>query len=130
MKIDCPETINHLPKELVDFARRQIVNAILNKGDERRDEGRHHMMLPVVAVPIDLDNQPAGAAFDLITRDISASAISLIHSEKIVGQRLAVQLRIARETVNIVIEIVWSEALGPFYGAGGEFRDKLDYFPG
>jgi hypothetical protein len=88
------------------------------------------MMLPVVAVPIDLDNQPTGAAFDLITRDISASAISLIHSENIIDQRLAVQLRIAGETVNIVIEIVWSEALGPFYGAGGEFRDKLDYFPG
>lgn len=130
MNIDCPEKTNHLPQELIDFTRRQIVNAILYKGDERRAESRHHMMLPVVAVPLDLDNQPTGAAFDLITRDISASAISLIHTEKIIDQRLAVQLRIAGETVNAVIEIVWSQSLGPFYGAGGEFRDKLDYFPG
>ena len=130
MKIECPEEISHLPKELVDFARRQIVNATLYKGDERRNEGRHHMMLPVRAVAIDANNHSTGETFDLITRDVSASAVSLFHSEKIVDKRLAIQLRIAGEEVNVVIDVVWSEPLGPFYGASGEFREKLDQFPG
>ena len=130
MKIECPEEIGHLPKELVDFARRQIVNATMFKGDERRNEGRHYMLLPVRVVPVDPFNQPTGAAYDLVTRDISASAISMLHTEQIVDQRLAIQLRIGGEIVNVVIDVVWSEPLGPFYGAGGEFREKLDRFPG
>jgi hypothetical protein len=130
MKIDCPEETSHLPKLLVDFARRQIVNATLYKGDERRNEGRHHIMLPVRAVPVDSYNRPIGDEFDLITRDISATAISLLDTAQIVDGRLAIQLRIAGEDVNVVIDVVWTEPLGPFYGAGGEFRDKLDHFPG
>lgn len=130
MNIVCPEETSHLPDELVAFARRQIVNATLYKGDERRNEGRHHMLLPIRAVPIDHNNHALGETFDLITRDISASAVSLIHTESILNDRLAIQLRIAGECVNVVIEVIWSEPLGPFYGAGGEFCEKLDQFPG
>ncbi len=130
MKIECPEETSHLPQELVDFARRQIVNATMYKGDERRKEGRHYILLPVRAVPVDTDNFPSGDSFDLITRDISASAISLFHMDEIDYPRLALQLRVADETVNVVVDVIWSEPLGPFYGAGGEFREKLSYFPG
>lgn len=130
MKIDFAEETSHLPRELVDFGRRQIVNATMYKGNERRFEGRHHLLLPVRAIPVDANNAPVGESFDLITRDIAASAISLLHTDPIDAHRLALQLRIAGETVNVVIDIVWSEPMGPFYGAGGEFRDKLDFFPG
>jgi hypothetical protein len=129
MKVACPEETSHLPDELVAFARRQIVNATLYKGDERRGEGRHHMLLPIRAVAVDQANRPTGEPFDLVSRDISASGISLVHTETIRDERMAIQLRIAGETVNVVIDVVWSEPLGPFYGAGGEFRDKLDQFP-
>ena len=130
MKIDCPEETSHLPQELVDFARRQIVNATMYKSDERRLEGRHHILLPVRAIPVDANNDPTGDSFEMITRDIAVSAISLLHTDQIDDPRLALQLRIAGETVNVVVDVVWSEPLGPFYGAGGEFRDKLDCFPG
>ena len=110
--------------------RRQIVNATLYKGNERRNEGRHHLLIPVRVVPVDHHNRPTGLAYDLITRDISASAISLVHTQPIEDQRLAIQLRIAGESVNVIIDIVWSEPLGPFYGASGEFREKLAQFPG
>lgn len=130
MKIECPEDISHLTAELVAFARRQIVNAVLYRGDERRRRDRHHMMLPVRAVPVDKYNRPCGQPFDLITRDISATSISLLHTEEITDERLGLQFRIAGDDVNVVIDIVWSEPLGPFYGAGGEFRDKLAQFPG
>ena len=122
--------IKTLPKELVDFARRQVVNAMFFKGDERRREGRYPMMLPVRAVQVDADNKPLGECFDLITRDMSSTGISLIHTDPIQGDRLAIHFFIAETEVNLVIDIVWSRELGPFYGAAGRFVVKLDQFPG
>ena len=127
--IEYPASIDSLPKELVDFARRQIVNATMYKGDERRQEDRHMMMLPVRAVRVDENNQPLGETFDLITRDVSASAIGLIHSQRIHGKRLAIQFVMAGTEVNLVIDIAWSGPMGPFYGAGGPFVERLDQFP-
>jgi hypothetical protein len=118
-----------LPKELIDFARRQVVNATLYKGDERRSEGRHPMMLPVRAVQVDDENQPLGPSFDLITRDLSSKSISLIHTDRIDCDRLAIHFFIAGTDVNLVIELVWSGEMGPFYGAAGRFVVKLDEFP-
>ena len=129
MKIYCPEETTDLPQELVEFARRQIVNVVLYKGDQRRREGRHHMMLPVRAVPVDEHNDPSGAEFKMITRDISATAIGLLHTEPILAQRLALQFSIVGTEVIVVVDVAWSRPLGPFYGAGGRFVTKLVKFP-
>ena len=129
MKIYCPEETTDLPIELVDFARRQIVNVVMYKGDERRREGRHHMMLPVRAIPVDDQNQPVGDEFKMITRDISSTAIGLLHTEPILSKRLALQFSMVGNEVLVVINIAWSQPLGPFYGAGGEFVARLEEFP-
>jgi hypothetical protein len=122
--------IKTLPKELVDFARRQVVNAMLYKGHERRVEGRYPMMLPVHAVWVDENNESIGESFDLITRDVSSTGIALIHNRPINRDRMAIHFIIAETEVDLVIEMIWSRDMGPFYGAAGRFVAKLDHFPG
>lgn len=118
-----------IPRELVDFARRQVVNAKLYKGDERRREIRHPMVAPVRIVAVDDKNQVIGEPFDLVTRDISASGIGLIHSEEITGDRFAIHMSLAQTDVYMAIAITWTAPLGPFYGAAGWYIERLDRFP-
>ena len=120
--------LEHFPTELVQFARRQIVNAALHKGDELRSEGRYPMLVPLRAIEVDQDNNPRGEEMELVTRDISATGIGMIYTEKIEAKRMAIQFLMAGTEVNLVVDVVWSGALGPFYGAGGKYIEKLDEF--
>ncbi len=118
-----------LSSELVAFARRQLVNATLYKGDQRRREQRHPMMLPVLAVPVDDDNQPIGDPFEVITRDVAATSIGLIHAEQMRHDRIAIHMTLANTDVDLVVELKWKGPLGPFYGSGGDYLERLDRFP-
>ena len=120
---------DNLPQELVDFARRQVVNAIMYKGDQRRREERQPMLVPVRAVAVDEENQPVAEPFNLITRDISSNTIGLIYTDPMDAERMVVQFSIAGTDVTLVIETVWSGSLGPFYGCAGRYVDRLDEFP-
>jgi hypothetical protein len=119
----------NVSKELVDFARRQLVNATLYKGDERRREERHPMMVPVLAVGVDEDNHPLGDPFDAITRDVGATSIGLFHAEAILHDRLAIHMKLANADVDLVITLMWKSPMGPFYGSAGVYVEKLDRFP-
>ena len=118
-----------LSSELVAFARRQLVNATLYKGDRRRREERHPMMLPVLVVPVDEDNQPISVPFEVITRDVAATSIGLIHAEQMPHDRIAIHMTLANTEVDLVVELKWREPLGPFYGSGGDYLERLDRFP-
>ena len=118
-----------LSSELVAFARRQLVNATLYKGDQRRREERHPMMLPVLAVSVDESNQPIGDPFEVITRDVAATSIGLIHAEHMPHDRIAIHMTLANTEVDLVVELKWREPLGPFYGSGGAYLERLDRFP-
>lgn len=119
-----------LPQELVDFARRQLINAVLYKGDERRREQRYPMMLPILVVPVNTSNQAIGQTFEVISRDIASNTIGLFHVERIVHPRLAIYMKLANTDVNLVIEVTWEGPLGPFRGLAGRYLEKLDQFPG
>lgn len=125
----CMGDTSSLPPELVDFARRQVVNAILYKGDERRREERQPMMVPVRAVEVDENNCRLGNPIDLITRDISSNTIGLIYTEPLEAERLVVEFSIAGTTVTLVTESIWSGPLGPFYGCAARYIDRLTEFP-
>ena len=119
----------NLSKELADFARRQLVNATLNGGIDRRREKRHAMMVPVLAVPVDDQNQPLGDPFQAITRDLCATSVGLIHADPIEHDRLAIAMTIADTNVNLVISMTRKTPMGPFYGSAGKFVERLDRFP-
>jgi hypothetical protein len=123
------QSMDHLPVELVDFARGEFVRAMAYRGDERRSEGRYPMLVPILAVAMDEDGLPTGPPMDMITRDISATSIGVIHSEPITAERLAIQVRLAGRDVDLIARVVWSRPLGPFFAAAGQYVGRLDRFP-
>ncbi|MEE2937892.1 MAG: hypothetical protein VYA84_18040 [Planctomycetota bacterium] len=120
---------SNLPQELVDFARRQVVNASMYKGDRQRRAERQPMLLQVLAVAVDAKNQPLGETFNLITRDISRNTIGLIYTEPLDAYRLVVQFSLAGTDVTLATELVWSRSMGPFYGCACRYVDRLDHLP-
>lgn len=118
-----------LSSSLVAFAKRQLVNATLYKGDQRRREQRHPMMLPVLTVGVDQANAPISEPFEVITRDVAPASIGLLHAEHMPFERIAIHFELAKTNVDLVIELKWREPMGPFYGSGGVYSARLDSFP-
>lgn len=118
-----------IPQELFDFARRQVANTLMYKGDERRRELRNPMVVPVRMVAIDELNQPIGDPFEVVTRDVSNNSIGLIHLNEFDEDRYAIHMTLARTDVFMVIVMTWADGMGPFYGAAGRYMEKLCEFP-
>ncbi len=125
----CHQADLHPPRELLSFVERQIRNARSCSGVERRSDRRYLMAVPVLAQPVDAEHNPIGGAFAVVTRDISPKSIGLVHTDKVDHQWLALQMRLAGELVNVLVEVLWCEPLGPFEYVGGRFVAKLDSFP-
>lgn len=118
-----------LSPELVAFAKRQLVNATLYKGRQRRREGRFPMMVPVIGVALDDQNQPVSDPFEMVTRDVGATSVGLIHEDPMLHQRIAIHMVVGGVDVDMAIALKWRGALGPFYGSGGVYLARLDHFP-
>ena len=116
------------PPELIDFAERQVRHARF-EGSERRAETRHLMVVPALLLPVDQRQRPQGTSFPAVTRDISAKAIGLIHTDAIRHNRLAIHINLAGVEANVMAELVWCQPLGPFYFSGCRFIKKLEQFP-
>jgi hypothetical protein len=116
------------PPELVDFVKRQIREAQVFGGEERRSEERHLMLVPVLVQPVNAQYNPIGDPFVVVTRDISRKGIGLVHGQRIAHPLVALRMSLAGEEVNVVARLVRSEALGPYYFIGGEFVAKLARF--
>lgn len=121
-----------LTKPFLEFARRQLVNATLHGGNEKRLEARHPMMLPALVVPIDERNFPVDETIEVVTRDVASTSIGLFHQEPLDPRhkRLALQMFMVGNEVNLVLQVVWRGPMGPFFGSAGWYLDRLDSFPG
>jgi hypothetical protein len=117
------------PAELVSFVERYIRNTRPHEGLERRSQRRYLMVVPVMAQPVNEQFSPTAAPFAIVTRDISPKGIGLVHSEPVDQTLLALQMVLADEEVNLVADIQWCKAFGPFYYFGGKFIKKLQSFP-
>lgn len=117
------------PAELVSFVERQIRDAQLYDGVERRSERRHLMAVPVLVQPVDAQLNATGAPFGAVTRDISMTGLGLVHGEPIDPQLLALRMCLAEEEVKLVVEVLWCRAFGPYYYVGSKAISKLESFP-
>jgi hypothetical protein len=131
MSTGTPRPPNSLkpPTNLVAFVKRRIRDAHLQNDVDRRKEERHPMLVPVLAQPMDQQYRAIGEPFTLVTQDISEKGIGLVHTEPLTDNLLAIHMSLADEDVNVVVRLLWSKALGPFYCFGGEFVAKLVSFP-
>lgn len=128
MQIDI-EPLRHLPRELVDFARRQYVNATMYRGDERRREKRFPMVIPVRAVEVDQNWQALCRPFDLVTKDVASTSIGLIHTERVMAEFLAINMVLAGTDLSLVIRIRHCDPMGPFYSIGATYEERLVELP-
>ncbi len=116
--------------ELARFARRQFQNATkFAAHDERRCEERVPLLVTVLAVPINKENEPIKAPFEMLTRDVSDSALGLIHVEPMRHERLAAMFELNGKEHVFTAELIRREARGPFHGSALRFLDVLDKFP-
>ncbi|MHC4402874.1 MAG: PilZ domain-containing protein [Planctomycetota bacterium] len=117
------------PAELVSFVERQIREAQLYDGVERRSERRHLVAVPVLVQPVDAEFNATGAPFAAVTRDISLTGVGLVHGEPIDPQLLALRMCLAEEEVKLVVEVLSCRALGPYHYVGCKPVSKLESFP-
>lgn len=119
----------NVPDALVSFVHRQVRTANHHRGPEQRFEARESLVLPVLAQPVDEAFHPLGEPFTLVTRDISPSGIGLVHFRRVNHRLLAIQTHLADEEVNLVVEVVWQKAMGPFEYIGCRLVARLREFP-
>jgi len=114
---------------LVAFAKRQVRNAKLYAGPERRSEPRDLVVMPVVVQPVDEQLCPLGEPLAMVTRDLSPKGVGLIHEQRLPHDRIAIRLLVQADEVILVGAVRWRKPLGPFYLCGCEIVDKLPCFP-
>ena len=112
------------PAELVAFVKRQLRDARVFHGEDRRSEERHPVLVPVLVQPVDEQSHPIGEPFAAATRDISKKGIGLVHSARIDHRLVNLRMSLGGEELNVVARLVWCEELGPYYYIGCEFVAK------
>lgn len=116
--------------ELVDFAKRQIVHAKLRDACECRKETREMVVVPVFVQPIGDDLEPVAACLEAVTRDLTSQGAGLVYFSPITFSKLALQIHLGDEVVNLISRVAWRAPLGPFYGTGVSFLERVAEFPG
>jgi hypothetical protein len=93
--------------------------------EERRAHPRRPMMVSVLAVELDSDLFPIGEDFTVISRNLSASGIAIVHSRPLAG-RLAVLLELPKlGYVQLLLNIVRCKKIGSLYEMGGAFIERI-----
>jgi hypothetical protein len=107
-------------EQLANFIRDLTADAY--EGPDRRIEQRYPLLVSVQAQAIDADGNRTGVPISGISRDLSASGISILTVTPIAGRRVA--LRMSRKDVGmieILLDVVRSRAIGPFFETAGRF---------
>jgi len=115
--------------QLIAFVNRQIRNTQSYEGPERRTEQRQHVVLPVTVQPIDEQLGPLGQPLAMVTHNLSAGGVALVHEQPMNYNRVALRMSVDGEEVLLIGEIRWRGPLGPFNMCGCKVIAKLDRFP-
>ncbi|MCA9142597.1 MAG: PilZ domain-containing protein [Planctomycetaceae bacterium] len=91
---------------------------------ELRRHPRKPLMMSVPATKLDHDLFPVGDEFAVVTRNLSASGIAIVHSQSLVG-KLAVLVELPDiGHVQLLLRIVRCKKVGSLYEMGGAFFDR------
>jgi hypothetical protein len=114
------------PEAMANLVRAAKAASEQDEHHEKRQYKRVPLVAHVAAMPLDDHNQPVGAPFMMMTRNISTVGISLIHSAPIKFKRLAIELQAASGgKIQLAVEILRCQKLGEFYEIGGKLLCKL-----
>ena len=124
---ELPGGIRLSQSELLTFINDTLRTKEDYRGPERRKGKRHSLILQVTAQPLDESLRPMGKPFVCISRNISTSGISLIHSERLTAPFLLLELNDQTEGrhVKAAMEVVRCEPKGRFFEIAGNFVYKI-----
>lgn len=106
---------------------RQVADKRHQVERENRSHRRWNLAMPVVAVPLDDSHQPIGEPASMITRDISTSGISLLHTQPVPSGFLRVQLDAPiLQSTELIVRVVRCRTIGVYTEIAGEFVARID----
>jgi hypothetical protein len=112
---------------LVAFVNRQVCQANLYTGSERRGEFRHHLVEPVQVYPADETFSPVGPPTVMVIRDISARGLGLVYEEDLFNSKLIlVRISLPRLEAILGATVQWNRPVGPFNHIGCEIAPQFD----
>jgi len=119
--------LSHQPSAaLVAFAKRQVSQAVLYTGSERRGELRHLLVKPVHVYPADERFSPVGPPQIMVIRDISARGLGLVYEDLFKSQQILVRISLPSIEAILGANVQWNRPVGPFYHIGCEIAPQFD----
>ena len=105
-----------------EFVDRLIHDKMHYRGPERRRCPRYPLAVSVSAIPLENQLQPAGSPFNALTRDLSASGLSMISDTRCEAKYLSLLLvNSPSDYLDVVIRVVRFRVVGPMYEYAGPF---------
>lgn len=109
-------------KEIANFVRELVFEMHKYDGVERRAEPRFAVSVPVEATPYDVDSMRAHERFVAVTRDISASGITFLHTKSVEEDFWLLKFAWPRTRgVRVVLEVLYRRPIGPLWEIAGRF---------
>jgi hypothetical protein len=95
-------------------------------GKDRRQQERHSIGVPVVAVPLRANFSIAGPAVQMTTRDISQCGIALAHTRFSDVPYYVIDFTAAGiELLQVLLKVLRVSHSGPIYEVAGKFIDRV-----
>jgi hypothetical protein len=108
--------------EAAEFVHRLVHDKTHYSGPERRRCPRYPLAVSVSAIPLDNHLQPAASPFDALTRDISASGLSMISDTRSEAKYFSLLLvNSPSDYLDVVIRVVRFRVVCPMYEYAGPF---------
>jgi hypothetical protein len=109
-------------EEIAGFVRDLVFEMHTYDGVERRAEPRFAVSVPVEATPYDLDPLRPHEKFVAVTRDISASGITFLHTKSVDENFWLLKFDWPRSKgVRLVLEVLYRRPIGPLWEIAGRF---------
>src|SRR5262245_45627175 len=107
---------------LLAFVQRQVLQAELYAGPERRDETRQALAKPVLVYPADEDFNPTGPSCAMVIRDISSRGLGLVYEELNDWPLVVIRISLHDDETLLGAVVRWRRPAGPFYSMGCDIR--------
>jgi len=124
--IQSAETRRSLPltsaEEIANFVRELVFAMHTYDGVERRAEPRFAISVPVEATPYDVDPLRPQEKFVAVTRDISASGITFLHTKSVEENFWLLEFGWPRSKgIRLVLEVLYRRPIGPLWEIAGRY---------
>ena len=123
LPLTCQVGIAEFVQELVaEFIHALVTDVKSYNGVEQHAEPRFPVCIPVEATPYDVGEHRTREKFVAVTRDISVSGITFLHTKSVEEDFWVLEFqRPAVKGIRLVMEVLYRRPIGPFWEIAGRF---------